>query len=262
MQTYTKGYAKVLSSKVYNMNVFSNLLEPFSSLPLVIEDCRINLDGIEVNVCTNKFDLVKFMSVINEHAPEVISMFNQALVYRSLSRSLIKEQLLSKVYEMVKGETPVDLSVLSCNKVIEGVDVKTVLVSGIPFIRYSKYPFTLVIPAKIDANLSCFVDEVSKKLGNTTLRFTVDPYPTIYLNHHAIMTLKHDVKDEVFYLKVISFIKRIVENQGLFDQISLIAKQIKEIEDREIYYEFKLKAYVEEIENKLKELYLTTYDSK
>lgn len=257
MQTFIKGYTKVLSSRQYDPELISSKLEPFSQFPLTIEECRLNLDGIQINVCTKNFELSKFLNAVYFHSDKVTTMFTQALALRSLSKSPFKESLIKELEGMIKRENPIDLSSITCDKVVLGVDVKSVVISGKPYIRYSKYPFTLVVPAKINANLSCFVDYVAQRLGNTALRLTVDPYPTIYWNHHAIVTFKEMIADEDLYPKLISFIKSIVDNKELYEKVSSIARQIKEIEDREIYYEFKLKALIEDIEKTLKEIMIT-----
>lgn len=262
MQTYTRGYVKVFSSKEYDTEVFSSLLKPFSDLPITIKDCRLSLDGIEFDVCTANFDLNKFMTAINLHANEVIQMFNTALAYRSLSNSPVKEELVNEITFMVKKTQPIDVNELGCNTVSKDVSVKTDVISGIPFIRYHTQNITIVIPASINVNLSCFVDEVSRKLQGSFLRFVVDPYPTIYFNAHSVMTIKHDVKDVEFYAKVLTFIRDLAMNKEIQVKVSAIAKEVKEIEDREIHYEFKLKAYVEEVEEKLKEIYRSVNESK
>lgn len=262
MQTYTRGYLKVMSSKDYDVETFSSLLKPFSDLPLIIEDCKFNLDGIEFDVCVPGFDLSRFMSALNLHYNEVIGMFTQALAYRSLSHSPIKESLISEITQMVKETNPIDLNELGCNKIEPGVNIKTETVNGIPFIKYHTQNLTIVVPAQVNVNLSCFVKEASEKLEGSFIRFVVDPLPSIYFNAHSIMTIKHDIKDIEFYAKVITFIKYLVNNKELLQKVSTIAKQIREIEDREIYFEFKLKALIEEIEKKLIEIYRSVYDSK
>lgn len=255
MQTYVRGYTKVVSSKDYDIEVFSETLKPFENLPLIIEDCRINLDGIEFNVCTKHFDLAKFMNTIYLHSNEVIGLFTKVLAIRSLTKSPMKEKMITEIKEMVDKTQIIGLDKLACNNVIPSVQLKSIIISGKPFIMYSSPNFKLVLPTQINANLSCFVNEVSQKLQNTVLRFTVDPFPMMLINHHAILTIEHEVNDTDFYLKIISFIKNMIDNKELLDNVLTIARSIKEIEDREIYFEFRLKALVEEIETKLKEMY-------